>query len=266
MRNNSIRTARLERHTTPRGAETAVLTIDHPPRNLFEPVLWEALIAHIASLQQAPPRAVLVRAEGPVVCGGADVAAFEGRDAAGAVELWRDLHSRIIAPLEALPCPVVFAAHALTLTAGVEIALACDLIVAHPRAQFGFVETVVALTPSMGGVQRLAGRAGAGRARQMVLTGELYGAATLHNWGVVDILAEDTDREARMLTDRLADGGTRAHAATKSIVAAWSSGGLAAADAITAQVAGALFDTADARDAIRSFLEVGPGRARFTGR
>ncbi|MEU1546793.1 enoyl-CoA hydratase/isomerase family protein [Nocardia sp. NPDC005745] len=265
MTNTSTRTARLERYSTGRGAEIGVLTIDHPPRNLFDATLWESLIEHIAALEQAPPRAVLVRAEGPVVCGGADVTAFEDLDAVAAEQLWRDLLSRIVVPLETLPCPVVFAAHALTLTAAVEIALACDLIVANPRAQLGFVETVVALVPSMGGIQRLAARAGAGRARKMVMTGDLYDAATLHDWGVIDVLAEDTDRAARALTERLADGGTRAHAATKTIVAVWSSGGVEAADAATPNVTGALFDTADTREAIRSFLDAGPGKARFTG-
>ncbi|RJO78963.1 enoyl-CoA hydratase/isomerase family protein [Nocardia panacis] len=263
--NTSAHTARLERSATPRGAEIAVLTIDHPPQNLFDAPLWESLIEHIAALEQAPPRAVLVRAEGPVVCGGADVAVFGGLDSAGATRLWRDLYDRIVAPLEVLPCPVVFAAHALTLTAAVEVALACDLIVAHPQAQFGFVETVVALTPSMGGIQRLAARAGAGRARKMVLTGELYDAATLYDWGVIDVIADDTDRAAHALTERLADGGTQAHAATKTIVRAWSSSGVAAADAITPRVAGALFDTVDTQEAIRSFRDVGPGKARFTG-
>ena len=70
-----------------------------------------------------------------------------------------------------MPCPVVFAAHALTLTAAFEIALACDPILATPNAKFGLVERVVGLTPSMGGPQRLAERCGSGRARELVMTG-----------------------------------------------------------------------------------------------
>src|SRR3546814_2494159 len=46
------------------------------------------------------------------------------------------------------------------------------------------VETVVGLTPSMGGPQRLAERAGSGRARELVMTGDLYDAATLHSWEI----------------------------------------------------------------------------------
>ena len=80
----------------------------------------------------------------------------------------------MIDKVEALPAPVVFAAHALTLTAAFELALACDLIVASPKAKFGLVEKVVGLTPSMGGTQRLAERAGSGRARHFVMSGGIF--------------------------------------------------------------------------------------------
>jgi enoyl-CoA hydratase len=76
---------------------------------------------------------------------------FDGLTPEQGAAIWETLFDTIIHPLEALPCPVVFAAHGLTLTAAFEIALACDLIVASPMAKFGLVETVVGLTPSMGG-------------------------------------------------------------------------------------------------------------------
>ena len=90
-----------------------------------------------------------------------------------------------------------YAAHGLTLTAAFEISLACDIILAAPKAKFGLVETVVGLTPSMGGPQRLAERAGSGRARELVMTGDLYDAATLHSWGVVNAVHDDVDAAAR---------------------------------------------------------------------
>ncbi|MBF6060925.1 enoyl-CoA hydratase/isomerase family protein [Nocardia terpenica] len=257
---------RLERTSTEKGAELAVLTLDNPPLNLFDKALLESLAADIAELTAAPPRAVLLRAEGKVVSGGVDVHVFDGLSVAEGAQLWRTLFERIIHPLEALPCPVVFAAHGLTLTAAFEIALACDILLAGPKAKFGLVETVVGLTPSMGGPQRLAERAGSGRAREFVMTGDLYGAATLAEWGVVNAVHDDVDEAARALVARLADGPTRAHAATKQIIAAWRSGGVAHADSVTPQVSGELFGTEDLRGAVRSFLDVGPGKATYTGR
>ncbi|WP_216909055.1 enoyl-CoA hydratase/isomerase family protein [Nocardia noduli] len=257
---------RLEREVTDGGAEVAILTFANAPLNLFDQAMFDSLVGDIAELAARPPRAVLLRAEGKVVSGGVDVHVFDGLSVEQGAELWRTLFAQIIHPIEALPCPVIFAAHGLTLTAAFEIALACDIILAAPKARFGLVETVVGLTPSMGGPQRLAERAGSGRAREFVMTGDLYDAATMADWGVVNAVHEDVDTAARQLTHRLAQGPTRAHAATKQIVAAWRSGGVAHADSVTPQVSGVLFDTEDLRGAVRSFLEVGPGKATYTGR
>ena len=257
---------RLERVRTDAGAEIAILTFAHGPLNLFDQAMFDAVQADVAALAENPPRAVLLRAEGKVVSAGVDVHVFDGLTAEQGADLWQELFAEICHPLEALPCPVVYAAHGLTLTAAFEIALACDIILAAPKAKFGLVETVVGLTPSMGGPQRLAERAGSGRARELVMTGDLYDAATLHTWGVVNAVHEDVDAEARALTARLADGPTRAHDATKQIISAWRSGGVAHADSITPEVSGALFETDDLRGAVRSFLDVGPGKATYTGR
>lgn len=257
---------RLERVRTDAGAEIAILTFAHGPLNLFDQAMFDAVQADVAALAEDPPRAVLLRAEGKVVSAGVDVHVFDGLTAEQGADLWQELFAEICHPLEALPCPVVYAAHGLTLTAAFEIALACDIILAAPRAKFGLVETVVGLTPSMGGPQRLAERAGSGRARELVMTGDLYDAATLHAWGVVNAVHDDVDTEARALTARLADGPTRAHDATKQIISAWRSGGVAHADSITPDVSGALFETEDLRGAVRSFLDVGPGKATYRGR
>jgi len=256
---------RLERTTTEGGAELAIITIDHPPLNLFDTALMESLAADIDELTATPPRALLLRAAGKLVSGGVDVHEFDGLSAAQGTELWRKLFG-LAHGIEALPCPVIFAAHSLTLTAAFEIALACDIILAAPKAKFGLVETVVGLTPSMGGPQRLAERAGSGRAREFVMTGDLYDAATMADWGVVNQVHEDVDTAARALAARLADGPTRAHAATKRIIEAWRSGGVAQADSVTPEVSGALFETEDLRGAVRSFLDVGPGKATYSGR
>ena len=53
--------------------------------------------------------------------------------------------------------------HGLCLTAGLELALACDLLWAAEDARFGLVERVVGITPLMGGTQRMAERAGTAR-------------------------------------------------------------------------------------------------------
>jgi enoyl-CoA hydratase/carnithine racemase len=250
-----------------RDGDVATLTVDAPPVNLLDAAMTEALDAAIAELEASPPRALLVRAEGRVWTGGVDVEQFAGRSAAGGHDLWVRLLG-FTQRIEALPCPSVFSAHALCLTWGLELALGCDLLIASPKAKFGLVEKVVGLTPSMGGTQRLAARAGNARAKAFVMSGGIYGAEEMHQWGVVTHLVapEELDEAARTLTQELADGPTIAHNATRTILQAQASGGVAAADALVPQVCGDLFATEDLQNAVRSFLDVGPGKATFTGK
>lgn len=247
--------------------DLAVLTFDHPPVNLWDDALASAFADALDSIEADPPRALLIRAEGRVVSGGVDVGMFKRASEAGThVELLAGL-LEYTERIEAFPFPVVFAAHALTLTWAMEVALACDLIVAADDCAFGLVEARIGLTPAMGGTQRLAARAGDGRAREFVMTGEPFPATVMYEWGVVNRLvpAGDVDQVSRELASRLAAGPTVAHAATKRILRETRDAGVQAADAITAEVAGALFETEDLQGGVRSFLEEGFGKAKFSG-
>src|SRR3954471_18631222 len=245
----------------------AVLTLDSPPLNLFDRALMDALEAAVGEIEADLPRGLLIRAEGRAVSGGVDVHLFDGLSAQDGHRLWTGLLA-LIQRVEGLPLPTVFAAHALTLTAAFELSLACDLLLAAESARFGLVEIVVGLTPAMGGTQRLAERAGPARARELVMTGELFDAATLERWNVVNrVWPDDGFADAALaFARRLAEGPTRAHAATKAIVRAQKEGGARAADERVPELAGDLFATEDLQGAVRSFLEKGPGHATYTGR
>jgi enoyl-CoA hydratase len=253
--------------TLDRDGPLATITIDSPPLNLFDAAMIEGLDSAIEAVRNDPPRALLIRAEGKVVSGGVNVAQFEGLSPAQGSKLSSDLLA-LVDRIEALPLPVVFAAHGLTLTAAFELSLACDLIIASESASFGLVEIVVGLTPSMGGPQRLAERAGSGRARQLVMTGELFDAATLERWNVVNEVVQDEGlrERAKSLALRLAEGPTLAHAMTKRILRAYVEGGVPAADRVTRRDAAELFASEDLQGAVRTFLDKGPGHASFSGR
>lgn len=262
-----------------RDGDVAVVVLDRPPLNLFDESVFagfERAVAELAVLT-APgrpdrARAVLLEARGRVVSAGVQVETFrdiaEGPDPVGeGTALWARL-IRLAQTLEDLPVPTVFAAHGLTLTAAFELALACDLIVAAEQASFGLVEIVVGLTPSMGGPQRLAERAGPTRAKELVFGGERYPAARLEQWGVVNRVLPDEGfaEAAREYARRLAAGPTVAHAATKQLVSTAVRDGVRAADAVLPQVSGPLFASEDLRGAVASFLADGPGRATYRGR
>jgi enoyl-CoA hydratase/carnithine racemase len=245
----------------------AVLTLDHGELNLWDDEVFASLAEHVEALATDPPRGVLVTSSGRVVSAGVDVHEFEDLTPESGGRLWRELLATI-QRLEDLPCPTVFAAGGLCLTASFELALACDLLIAAESARFGLVEVVVGLTPSMGGPQRLAARAGPARAKQLIYTGATFDARTLEAWNVVNAVVPDAelDDTALRLARRIADGPTRAHAATKRIVQTAVDEGTRAADAIVPEVSGALFASADLRNAVRSFLRDGPGKATYDGR
>jgi enoyl-CoA hydratase/carnithine racemase len=262
-----------------RDGDVAVVVFDSPPLNLFDPPMFNAL-EHVAAelvaltdpADPARARAVLVEARGKVVSGGVDVAFF--RDIAESLQparLGADLWTRLLRvaqTFEDLPVPTVFAAHGLTLTAAFELALACDILLAAEKASFGLTEIVVGLTPSMGGPQRLAERAGPARARELIFTGEWYPAAVLEGWNVVNRVLPDEGfaAAAREYAHRVASGPTLAHAATKRLVTTAVREGARAADALVPEVSGALFGTADLRGGVASFLADGPGKATYSGR
>lgn len=240
---------------------SGLLTLANPPLNLFDEELMADLRAAVNRAKQLPLRALLVRAEGKHFSGGADVAIFNGRTSDEARQRFTS-HLRTIADLEELPFPTVAAIQGACMAAGLELALACDLIWAASSARFGQVEASIGTTTLLGGIQRLAERAGPSRAREIVYTADQYDAATFERWNIVNRVVpdEDLESETMALAERLARGATLAFAASKKIVRAYLEGGIRSADLMVDEIAPALFASADMRAAVQGLLEHGPRR------
>ena len=255
-------TVRLERD-----GGLALLTLTNPPLNQISQEVVDDLVEVVAALEAADDlRALLVRGEGDLFSAGADVGLFSGRSAAEMrplIERFLDLGRRV----EALSFPTLAAVHGMCVAGGLELALFCDLIWAAEGTNLGLLETRLGIVPLAGGVERVAARAGLGRARAIALSGNLFPAEQFETWGVVDrvLPADELQPQAEKFVHRLASGPTRAFAAVKKLAAAYTEGGVAAADERLAEVAVGLFDTDDARNAIESFLTSGPGKATFAG-
>jgi enoyl-CoA hydratase/carnithine racemase len=252
--------------TYERDGDVGVITLDNGDLNFFGSEAFHELEECVAEVEEAGVRAAVWRAEGKVFSAGVDVQVF--KDAAEAGEGFPALVGPI-KRLEALPIPTLAVVHGLCLTAGLEVALGCDMIWAAESAQFGLVERVVGLTPGAGGTQRIAERAGPARAREFVMTGRLYDAATLERWNVVNrVLSDEEIAEKGMaFAHDLAAGPTVAHGMTKKIVRAYLDDGIEHADEITPGVFAELFETDDLKRAVESFLAEGPGKFRdFKGK
>jgi enoyl-CoA hydratase/carnithine racemase len=195
-------------------------------------------------------RAVLVRAEGPNFCGGGDTAVL-GSLTPAEFRLLTAEYNQSFRALEALPVPTVAAVRGSVLGGGVELALSCDFIVAARDAIFRQIEVSVGSMPIAGGVQRMAERIGRTRAAlyamlTLPMTGETAGELGLASFVAPD---QEVENVALDLVRKLANGPTRSYAAVRQILKAWSSGGVAGADAVMLDVAFSLHEaTAAARE------------------
>src|SRR6266404_8841020 len=248
-----------------------ILTLANPPLNLISGEVVADLRAAVTEIKRAPLRALLFRAEGKVFSAGADVSSFTGKSASDARSNFT-AHLRMIADIEELPYPTLAAVQGVCLAVGLELALASDLIWAGASARLGQVEAVIGTTTLLGGVQRLAERAGPARAREIIYTAEQYDAATFERWNIVNRIVPDDalEAETRAFAGQLAKGPTLAYAAGKRILRAYLDGSIRAADRVVDEVGPPLFESKDMQAGVTALLDHGPRRFRdkvvFEGR
>jgi enoyl-CoA hydratase/carnithine racemase len=155
---------------------------------------------------------------------------------------------------ERLPLPVIAAVQGLCFGGGLELALRADVIFAAESARFGHPEQTIAIVTLLGGIYRVAERAGRARAAEWALTSEQVPAAAMAAAGVVNRVVPDDAliQKATAFARRLAQGPTRAYAAHKALLRAWAVGGVAAADEAMFDIAMPLFETEDVKAGLTS--------------
>ncbi|HWD76077.1 MAG TPA: enoyl-CoA hydratase/isomerase family protein [Solirubrobacteraceae bacterium] len=244
-----------------------LLTMRYPPYNLLDPALSRMIVEGLGWAAAEGARVVVLRSGLRHFSAGADLESMlPAAERGDGVLDWPMLE--VLRAFDELPVPVVAAVHGVCVGGGLELALACDLVVAAESAKLGSVEATVGLHPLMGGIQRVAQRAGAARAKEMAMLGRRYDARTLERWNVINRVVGDEQLDAAVmsLARELAGGPTVAHAATKALVSIAVSRGVGAADEAMAEVQRPIFRSADFRAGVESLRENGVGLARFEGR
>jgi enoyl-CoA hydratase len=173
------------------------LVLDRPEKlNALDTQAFEELDEHLAALEQQADTigCVVLRANGRGFCAGADLGAMGVRADGTSIDV--RYKPSVIERLSALPQPVIAAVHGVCVTGGLELALACDFIVAAGDARFADTHGKWGLVGAWGMMQRLPRRIGPAVAKRMMMTGRQVGAAEALSIGLVDLLAAEGELDA----------------------------------------------------------------------
>lgn len=242
----------------------AVLTLSAPRNNRFGVEMVDEMDKALDELIDKEARAVLLCADGPDFCHGGDVipwANLSTRELNSVFERYMAVFNR----LERLPIPVIAAVQGLCNGGGFELALRADILIAGESTRFAHSEQTVAFVTVIGGIYRVAERAGRLLAYQWALTSEEIPAKVAAHHGLVNrIVADDAvQAEALAFAKRVAAGATKAHAAHKALLRAWSVGGIAAADDVMFDLTRHILDSEDTKRGIVNAVEaLAAGKAR----
>jgi enoyl-CoA hydratase/carnithine racemase len=236
--------------------QVTLLRLNRPEvRNALSPEAMAEIAAELERLDPDPEvRCIVISGSEKVFAAGADIKAMSERSFAEALRhpaasFWRRL--------AAVRTPLVAAVSGYALGGGCELALACDLVVAAPGAQFGQPEINLGIIPGGGGTQRLARVIGKQRAMEYVLTGEPFDAETAHRLGLVNRVAAEGEwlEEAIALARRIAAQPPIAARLAKQAVLAAEETGLSAGLESERRHYELAMATEDRVEGMRAFLE-----------
>jgi len=247
----------------------ATLTIDRPKQlNALDAATLGEIGTGIELCKSRPEEVlalVITGAGEKAFVAGADIAAMSKLGVAEARE-FAALGHRTMSALEALPIVTIAAVNGFALGGGCELALACDLVYASEKARFGQPEVNLGLVPGFGGTQRLTRRVGPMRAKELILSGELVGAAQAREMGLVlevlppEQLLAHAQAKARIIASR----GPQAVALSKKLIQHGADLPLGQALDFERNSFAGLFGGAESKEGMAAFLEKRP--ARFPGR
>jgi enoyl-CoA hydratase len=244
----------------------ATIHLIRPPMNAINTALQAGLRDAAAQVtEDASVRAVVLFGGEKVFAAGADVKEFAGQDHA---YMFRDA-ARLTNSLDAIariPKPVIAAVTGYALGGGCELALTADFRISADNAKWGQPEILLGIIPGAGGTQRLPRLIGPGKAKDIIYTGRFVDAQEALEIGLVDAVvpAAEVYSTALAMAARFAKGPALALAAAKAAIDGGLDVDLATGLRLESQLFASLFATEDRTIGMASFIESGPGKAKFT--
>ena len=244
------------------------LTIDNPARrNAIGADEWVALAEAFEGFEASDARVLVIRGAGEDFCSGLDVAS--GGSVQGGIAGWTSTLadvSRAARALFAVSKPVIAAVDGVAVGAGMNLALGADVIVASDRARFAELFVKRGLTVDFGGIWLLPRLVGLARAKELALTGRLFGATEAFEYGIVtEIVAVDRlHARSQEVAAELASGAPLAQRFIKAGLDHSFDMSFEEALAYESQAQTLLLTSEDAAEGMISFLEKRP--PEFKGR
>ncbi len=243
----------------------AVVTLANGKVNALSQALLAALHDVAEDLVASPPGAVVITGGERIFAAGADISEFGGPDEARVITA--GFH-RALDSVAAIPRFVIAAVSGYALGGGCELALACDYRIVGERAVFGQPEILLGTIPGGGGTQRLARLVGPSRAKELCITGRQVRADEALRIGLADevVPGEELHDRALAVAAECARGAVVAQGMAKQAIDRGLAGSLGDGLRIEQELFTESFRTEDSQIGVRSFLDEGPGKARFVGR
>ena len=246
----------------------ATIRLDRPKMNAINAQLREE-VGEAARAADADPavRAVVLYGGERTFAAGADIKEMADNTYVNAIDHCRALQNALNA-VARIGAPVVAAITGYALGGGLELALCADFRVAGASAKVGQPEIQLGVIPGAGGTQRLPRLIGPSRAKDLIYTGRHVKADEALAIGLVDKVVPDDQvyDTAVEMAARYAEGPAVALRAAKEAVDAGLEVDLDTGLEIERLHFAGLFATEDQKNGMRSFVEDGPGKAKFTGR
>jgi len=194
----------------------ATITLNRPDamNALNEDLVAQTHAAFRAALADPAVRGIVIAGAGKAFIAGADVRFFvrniEAKNLDRIVSFTKAGHA-LLDEIDRSPKPVVGRLDGLALGGGLELALACDVLIATPRASMAFPETGIGIYPGLGGTQRATRRVGVGLAKWLVFTGRMLRASEAQAIGLVDEVVphEELDGALRRAIETAPSRGSR---------------------------------------------------------
>ncbi len=199
---------------------------------------------------------VIITGEGKSFVSGSDISRLAEMDTIMARN-YSQIGQRVLSCIENIEKPVIAAVNGYALGSGCELAMACDIRIASDKAKFGQPEVKLGLIPGHAGTQRLARLVGAGKAKELIFTGDVIDAHEALRIGLVNkvVAPDELSEEAKNIAKRIIDVGRTAVRVAKTVINRGIDTNLITASSYEMEAFSILFSTEEAKEGMNAFLE-----------